>query len=218
MFSFELVYFASFPAGRVRLKIFRLRAILWRAAGFYGSSKKLLAARIRKDYNPNGIIFMRSKLLVVCILGFALTGGAFAAVVVEKRSHQMPYVEVFGCEGIHAFVFRGPKGTSRRPILVPPREYWSAAEAGQYKFLLRYGSGEVCSRLVTPEVFARYQVGDDFNDCATVTQRSQTEDSKSVQPVVHHRQPTAQLRKRSHTSRHVAKHHRVRRTHRLASR
>ena len=110
----------------------------------------------------------------------AFTGGAFAAVVVEKRSRQMPYVEVFGCEGIHAFVFRGPKGTSRRPIMVPPREYWTAQEAGLYSFVLRYHSGNVCSRLVTPEVFARYRVGDDFmlrpSGPANATQ---TEDSKS---------------------------------------
>ena len=109
---------------------------------------------------------MRTKFFAGLLLVIALAGGAFAAVVVEKKSRQVPYVEVFGCEGIHAFVFRGPTGTSRRPILVPPREYWTAQEAGLYSFVLRYHSGNVCSRLVTPEVFARYRVGDDFNDCA----------------------------------------------------
>jgi hypothetical protein len=131
---------------------------------------------------------MRSKL-VVSLLGLIFAGSGLAAVVVEKRSHEMPYVEVFGCDGVHAFVFRGPKGTSRRPILVPPREYWSASEAGQYKFWLRDGSGHVCARLVTPEVFARYRVGDDFNDCGPAIERT-TEDNKSVQPVVHHRRHT----------------------------
>jgi hypothetical protein len=159
---------------------------------------------------------MRFKFLVVCFLGLILTGGAFAAVVVEKRWHEMPYVEVFGCEGVHAFVFRGPKGTSRRPILVPPGEYWTASEAGQYKFWLRDGSGHVCSRLVTPEVFARYRVGDDFNDCGPAVERT-TEDSKSVQPVVHHRRHTAQVRKRTH-QRQIAKHRREHRSNRIAAR
>ena len=179
----------------------------------------MLAARIQKDYNASVRSTnqaMRFKLLVVCFLGLVLTGGAFAAVVVEKRSHLMPYVEVFGCEGVHAFVFRGPKGTSRRPILVPPREYWTASEAGQYKFWLRDGSGHVCSRLVTPEVFARYRVGDDFNDCGSAMERT-TEDSKSVQPVVHHRRHTAQVRKGTH-HRQIAKHHRDHRSHRIAAR
>ena len=159
---------------------------------------------------------MRLKLLVVCLLALSLTGGAFAAVVVEKRSRQLPFVEVFGCEGVHAFVFRGPKGTSRRPILVPPREYWTAPEAGLYSFVLRYHSGNVCSRLVTPEVFARYQVGDDFRDSSAVTEMS-TEDNKTIERVETHRHHTAQLRKRPHM-RQVAKHHRKHRTHRIASR
>src|SRR6185436_552736 len=107
---------------------------------------------------------MRIKPLIVLLLTTILAGGASAAVVVEKRSRQLPFVEVFECPGVHAFVFRGPRGTSRKPILVPPKEYWMAREAGLYKFVLRYHSGNVCSRLVTPEVFARYRVGDDFRD------------------------------------------------------
>ena len=160
---------------------------------------------------------MRIKFFIGLLLGTALAGSAFAAVVVEKNSRQLPYVEVFGCEGVHAFVFRGPKGTSRRPILVPPREYWTAQEAGLYSFVLRYHSGRVCSRLVTPEVFARYRVGDDFRDSDEAPlDRTQTEDSKNVQPVTHHRQRTAQARK--HRSSHrVAKHHRQHRSARLAA-
>jgi hypothetical protein len=186
--------------------------------------KKLLAARIWKDYNA-GVGFnppkvMRSKFLVACLLGLILTGGVFAAEVLEKRSRQMPFVEVFGCEGVNAFVFRGPKGTSRRPILVPPREYWSSSEAGIYSFVLRYHSGNVRSRLVTPEVFARYQVGDDFRDSVVVTETS-TEDNKSIEPVEHHHhhhhRHAAQLRKRTHTQ-HVAKHHRAHRAKRIAAR
>ena len=159
---------------------------------------------------------MRFKLLVGCLLASLLTGSALGAVVVEKRSHLMPYVEVFGCEGVHAFVFRGPKGVDRRAILVPPREYWAAMEAGQYKFWLRDGSGNVCSRLVTPEVFARYQVGDDFNDCGPAMERT-TEDSKTVQAVTHHRKHTAQVRTRTH-KRQIAKHHRAHRSKRIAAR
>jgi hypothetical protein len=81
-------------------------------------------------------------------------------------------------------------------------------EAGLYKFVLRYHSGNVCSRLVTPEVFARYRVGDDFRDTDLVTERV-TEDNKTIQPVVHHRKHTAQLRKHRNASRHIAKRHRV---------
>src|SRR3954464_820721 len=146
---------------------------------------------------------MRIKLLIALLLVALLSGSSFAAVVVEKRSRLLPYVEVFDCPGVHAFVFRGPTGTSRKPILVPPKEYWMAHEAGLYQFVLRYHSGNVCSRLVTPEVFERYRVGDDFRDTELVTERV-TEDSKSVQPVVHHRKHTAQLRKR-HKSHSIAK-------------
>jgi hypothetical protein len=162
---------------------------------------------------------MRSKFFAGLILLTAFAGGAFAAVVVEKNSRQVPYVEVFDCPGVHAFVFRGPTGTSRRPILVPPREYWTAQEAGLYSFVLRYHSGNVCSRLVTPEVFARYRVGDDFRDSEPgPSDRTQTEDSKSVQPMTHHRQRTAQVRKHRHASHRIAKHQRQHRSQRIAQR
>jgi hypothetical protein len=49
MFSFELVYFASHPAARVRLKDFQLAAVSAPGRRLYGILKKLLAARIRKD-------------------------------------------------------------------------------------------------------------------------------------------------------------------------
>jgi len=160
---------------------------------------------------------MRFKLLVVSVLTLFLVGGAFAAIVVEKQSRQLPYVEVVDCQGVHSFVFRGPKGTSRKPILVPPHEYWTAPDAGLYKFVLRYQSGNVCSRLVTPEVFARYRVGDDFRDNEIMTERV-TEDNKSVQPVVHHRKHTAQVKKHSRKVRHLAKHRRGHRSHLVAQR
>jgi hypothetical protein len=162
---------------------------------------------------------MHTKFFAGLLLVTAFAGAAFGAVVVEKNSRQMPYVEVFDCQGIHSFVFRGPMGTSRRPILVPPREYWAAQEAGLYSFVLRYHSGNVRSRLVTPEVFARYRVGDEFYASAEwSSDRVQTEDNKSVVPVTHHRQRTAQVRKRSHSSHRIAKHHRQQRSSRLAAR
>jgi hypothetical protein len=162
---------------------------------------------------------MRSKFFIGSLLLIALSAGAFAAVVVEKKSRQVPYVEVFGCEGVHAFIFRGPTGTSRRPILVPPQEYWTAQEAGLYSFVLRYHSGNVCSRLVTPEVFARYRVGDDFRDSEHATSdRTQTEDSKSVQPVTHRRQRTAQVRTHRQSSHRTAKHQQLHRSQRIAQR
>jgi len=160
---------------------------------------------------------MRFKLLLVLLLSVSLAGGAFAAVVVEKQSRQLPYVEVFECNGIHSFVFRGPKGTSRKPILVPPEEYWTVREAGLYKFVLRYHSGNVCSRLVTPEVFARYRVGDDFRDDEAFTERV-TEDSKTILPIEHRRRHTAEIRKHRHTSHSVAKHHHARHARLIAKR
>lgn len=166
---------------------------------------------------PFNQVLMRAKFFLSLLLVIPFAGVTFAAVVVEKKSRQVPYVEVFDCHGVHSFVFRGPTGTSRRPILVPPHEYWTAQEAGLYSFSLRYASGHVCSRLVTPEVFARYRVGDDFNDCTPVSERTQTEDSKEVHAVTHHRQHTAQLRKPSHEShRVVAKHQRHRHAQRFA--
>src|SRR3954465_6929670 len=160
---------------------------------------------------------MRLKLLAPLLLSLPLAAGAFGAIVVEKRSRQVPFVEIFECQGVHSFVFRGPTGTSRKAILVPPREYWTAREAGLYKFVLRYHSGNGCSRLVTPEVFARYQVGDDFRDQEVFSERVQTEDSKTVQPV-HHRKRTAQGRKRKHSQNHSVAKHRRQHSARLAAR
>ena len=108
----------------------------------------------------------------------------------------MPHVEIFECQGIYSFVFRGPVGTSRKPILVPPREYWTAREAGIYSFVVRYSDGRVCSRLVTPEVYARYQVGEHFYDRPAVREYSST-DSKTTATVFRHRHTIAQAWPRS---------------------
>ena len=164
---------------------------------------------------------MRTKFLAGLLSFVAFAGGASAAVLVEKKSRQLPYVEVFGCQGVHSFVFRGPTGTSRRPILVPPREYWTAQEAGIYRFVLRYHSGNVRSRLVTPEVFARYQVGEDFYDRDVARDRYESEDSKATQPVVRQRATTAQVRHRSQkrkTYRALAKKRKHQRSKRIAAR
>ena len=174
---------------------------------------------------------MRTRFLAGFLLSIALAGGASAAVIVEKKSRQLPFVEVFECQGVHSFIFRGPTGTSRRPIMVPPREYWTAREAGLYSFVLRYHSGNVRSRLVTPEVFARYQVGEDFRDGEAPRERYEAEDSKTIRPMAHQRQTTAKVRnrkttakvrQRAHkrkTSRAVAKKYRKqKRSHRIAQR
>jgi len=186
----------------------------------YGGLKKVLAAQIWNDYNASvgaNRQSMRFKLLSTSLLALAFAGSDFAAIVTEKQSRQLPFVEVVDCQGIHSFVFRGPKGTSRKPIRVPPEEYWTVREAGLYKFVLRYQDGNTCSRLVTPEVFARYRVGDDFRDSEPFTERV-TEDSKTVQPVVHHRKHTAQTRKHARVSRQVAKHRRAHRSRLVAQR
>jgi hypothetical protein len=161
---------------------------------------------------------MSSKLLAAFLVAVLCAGGAFASVVVEKRSRQLPDTAVLDCAGVHSFVFRGPTGTSRRPIIVPPREYWTAHETGLYSLVLRYHSGNVCSRMVTPEVFARYRVGDDFYDRPLApNDRYETDDSKATQPSVRHRHRTAQVRHKSRkhsTHRALAKdrgHHRANR-------
>ena len=164
---------------------------------------------------------MRTRFLAGFVLLTAFAGGASAAVVMEKRSRVLPHVEVFECQGIHSFVFRGPTGTSRRAILVPPREYWTAREAGIYSFVLRYSSGKVCSRLVTPEAFARYQVGEHFYDRRAARDDYGPEDSKTTATVVRHRHTIAQAWPSSQKSKSnptVAKHRKQKRTPSVAKR
>jgi hypothetical protein len=219
MFSFELVYFASCADAQVRLKIFWICKLFSRGATLWRFEESTGGSDLERLQRCVGSIRqpMRFKLVFTSLLALSFSGGAFGAIVVEKQSRQLPFVEVVDGQGIHSFVFRGPKGTSRKPILVPPEEYWTVREAGLYKFVVRYHSGNVCSRLVTPEVFARYRVGDDFRDNEPFTERV-TEDSKTVQPVVHHRKHTAQTRKHGRVSHRVAKHRRGHRALRIASR
>ena len=180
---------------------------------------------MQKHYNVFSFRFiqtvlpMRSNYLAASLIALLFAGGAAAGVVVEKRSRQVPDTSVLDCAGVHSFVFRGPTGTSRPPIMVPPREYWTAHESGLYSFVLRYRSGNVCSRMVTPAVFARYAIGDEFYDREQPREAYESDDSKTVQPVVPHRHRTAQIRKRSHPSlRHAAKRHRAHRSRMIAQR
>ena len=164
---------------------------------------------------------MLIRFLAGLVLLTAFAGGASAAVVMEKRSRVLPHVEVVECQGIHSFVFRGPVGTSRRSILVPPREYWTAREAGIYSFVLRYSSGKVCSRLVTPEAFARYQVGEHFYDRRAVSDYSSDDGKTTTATVFRHRHTIAQAwpqsqKRKTHPT--VAKQRKQKRTQRTAQR
>ena len=194
MYSFWLVTFASRAVPLVRLKFFKIRAAFPGWAGRPGRAEtnywRLAAEKTRTPLSFNHLI-MRTKFLAGLVLLTAFAGSASAAVVVEKRSRQMPHVEIFECQGIYSFVFRGPVGTSRKPILVPPREYWTAREAGIYSFVVRYSDGRVCSRLVTPAVFARYQVGEHFFDRPAVREYS-SDDSKTSATMFRHRHTIVQ--------------------------
>lgn len=107
---------------------------------------------------------MRINILVYFLVAILLGGCAGEGVIVEKRSRQIPDSSIPGTEGTHSFVFRGPTGTSRLPLTVPGEEFWPAEPNTVCKFILRDRAGNVRSQLVTPEVFARYQTGDYFND------------------------------------------------------
>jgi hypothetical protein len=149
---------------------------------------------------------MRSKLLASFLIAMLLAGCAFEGAVVEKRSRQLPDSSMIGTEGVYSFAFRGPTGTSRPPITVPIPQFWTQAN-GMYTFLLRDQQGNVHSQMVTAEVFARYRVGDYFNDRQPSRETDDSKDSTTVEPVIHHRRhhPMAQTRR---THRKVAMHHR----------
>ena len=148
---------------------------------------------------------MRSNLLAFFLIAL-LAGCAFEGTIVEKRSRPLPDSSMIGTEGDYSFAFRGPTGTSRPPITVPNPQFWTEAN-GMYSFLLRDQQGSVHSQMVTAEVFARYRVGDYFNDQQPPPQTSEAKDSKTVEPVIHHRRHhrMAQVRR---THRKVATHHR----------
>ena len=153
---------------------------------------------------------MRSKLRLFCLVAMLLAGRAFGCAfegtIVEKYSRLRPDASMIGTEGVHSFVFRGPTGTSRPPVGVPNPQFWTGS-SGSYKFPLRARQGTVRSQLVTPEIFARCQVGDYFNDRGPACARPDSKDSKTVTAVVHRRRShrTAQVRRKH---RKVAMHRR----------
>ena len=149
---------------------------------------------------------MRSNLLASLLVPMLLAGCAFEGVVVEKRSRQLPDSSIIGTEGVYSFAFRGPTGTSRPPITVPIPQFWTGTN-GMYTFLLRDQQGNVRSQMVTAEVFARYRVGDYFNDRQPPRETDDSKDSKTVEPVIHHRRHHRMAQTRR-THRKVAMHHR----------
>ena len=75
-----------------------------------------------------------------------------------------------------------------------------------FTFLLRNRQGTVHSQMVTPEVFARYRVGDYFNDQQAPPAHSDSTDGKTVATVAHQRPHHMAQARRTH--RKVATHHR----------
>jgi hypothetical protein len=149
---------------------------------------------------------MRSNLLASFLVAMLLAGCAFEGVVVEKRSRQLPDASMIGTEGVYSFTFRGPTGTSRPPITVPIPQFWTQSN-GMDTFLLRDQPGNVRSQMVTAEVFARYRVGDYFNDRQPPPETDDSKDRKTVESVVHHRRHHRMAQTRR-THRKVAMHHR----------
>jgi hypothetical protein len=168
---------------------------------------------------------MHSKFLTYFFIAMLPVGCAFGCAyegeVVQKLSRPRPDTSLPGIEGTHSFVFRGPTGTSRRAITLPGPEFWEWEPSGKFAFYLRDRQGNAQWQLVTPEVFARYQIGEYFNDreCAPPTRYSK--DSKTVQAFIYRRKTIAQLRRNHHSRRSyhaVAKHLRHHRLNRIAQR
>ena len=142
-----------------------------------------------------------------------VAASAVAGVIVEKHSRVLPDSSIPGTEGVYSFVFRGPTGTSRLPITVPRPDFWPD-QNGMFSFVMRDSGGHLCSQMVTSDVFARYRVGDDFNDVAVSVNREeqvQAADNKSVKPVIVHWQRKSIARHHSRTRRlhnALAKHRR----------
>lgn len=148
---------------------------------------------------------MRSNLLA-SFVAMLLAGCAFEGVVVKKRSRPLPDSSMIGTEGVYSFAFRGPTGTSRPPITVRSPQFWTETN-GRYSFLLRDQQGNVRSQMVTAEVFARYRVGDYFNDLQSPPEHSDSKDRKTVATVVHQRRHHRMAQTRR-THRKVARHRR----------
>jgi hypothetical protein len=170
---------------------------------------------------------MRSKLLpyflILLLPASCALGCAYEGEVVHKISRPRPDTSLPGTEGMHSFVFRGPTGTSRRPITIPGPEFWSWETSGKYAFYLRDRQGNEQWQLVTPEVFARYEIGDYFNDLqsAPSTRDRFSKDSKTIQAIVYRRKITAHVPRNAHSRRAhhgLAKHLRHHRSIHIAQR
>jgi hypothetical protein len=149
---------------------------------------------------------MRSNLPTSFLIAMLLSSCAFEGTVVEKRSRGLPDSSMIGTEGVYSFAFRGPTGTSRPPITVPNPQFWTETN-GMCSFLLRDQQGNVHSQMVTAEVFARYRVGDYFNDRQPPRETSDSKDSKTVAAVIYHRRHHRMAQARR-THRKVAMHRR----------
>jgi len=96
---------------------------------------------------------------------------------------------------------------------VPRPDFWPE-QNGMFSFVMRDSGGHLCSQMVTSDVFARYRVGDDFNDVAVSVNREeqvQAADNKSIKPMIVHwqRKSIARHHTRACRSHHaVAKHRR----------
>ena len=148
-------------------------------------------------------------LLIPILVG----GCASQGTIVEKRSRLSPDSGMIGTEGVNSFVFRGPNGLSRQPIGVSDPQYWIAT-GGSYKFILRDRNGNVHSQLVTPDVFARYNVGDYFDDSLPPAQSNSSKEGATRKTASSKQtaSPKRQLAQKHRSHRKVAKHHRQKKT------
>ena len=150
---------------------------------------------------------MRSTIAFLFI-PLLLSGCAVQGTIVEKRSRLRPDSSVIGTEGVDSFVFRGPVGTSREPTGVSNPQYWPGT-GGSYKFILRDGNGNLRSQLVTPQVFARYNVGDYFNDQLSPNENNSSKESTTRRTTAAPRYPARpheRVAQRHRTHRKVARH------------
>ncbi len=184
-------------------------------AGFHTNWNNSLVVRPEKHYNwfPLSLLpislSMRSNLLATLLIAILPTswalGCAFEGTIVDKHSRLRPDSSMTGTEGVYSFVFRGPTGTSRLPITVPNPLFWTES-SGSYKFYLRDQQGHVHSQLVTPEVFARCQVGDYFNDHGPACQRPDSKDSKTTTVSMIHQRSNHRVAQAHRTHHRMAMH------------
>jgi hypothetical protein len=168
---------------------------------------KFLAVSARKYYNALRHCFcfsMRSNISLFVLITL-LAGCAFEGVIVQKKSRLIPETSIPDIEDTHAFVFRGPTGTSRPPIMMPAPEFTGSEMNSICTFILRDRQGNLHSQMVTPPVFARYQVGDYFNDCQPGPQ-VEAKDSKAMVEA-----PAIQRRHSRHRAHRTASSHRAHR-------